>query len=106
MLFEWLAWVAVVLLQGCILWAVVWFGVKTMATLAQVNAAIAEQTQAIRDLEAAMPGPPAATEEDLENVLKGIQDNTNLIREIDIPGKPLSAKTTHPIMPPQAPPKK
>jgi hypothetical protein len=71
-----------------ILWLVTYFGIKIMATLAQVNAAIAEQTQAIRDLEASMPGPPAATEDDLENVLKGVQDNTNMIRAIEIPGKP------------------
>lgn len=76
------------LVQFATLWAVIFFGVKIMATLAQVNAALAEQTQAIHDLEAAMPGPPAATEADLENVLKGIQDNTALIREIDVPGKP------------------
>jgi hypothetical protein len=57
-----------------------------MADLAEVNAALADQTQAIKDLEAAMPGPPAATATDLENIKLGIEANTALIRGIDIPG--------------------
>jgi hypothetical protein len=69
-----------------------------MATLAEVNASIAAQTQAIQDLETAMPGaPPAATEADLTNVKKGIDDNTEYIRQLtlDAPGggKPMSADT-------------
>jgi type II secretory pathway component PulM len=63
-------------------WGLLILGRRLMATLAEVNASIAAQTQAIQELEAAMPGPPAATEDDLENVNKSIEDNTAEIRRI------------------------
>jgi hypothetical protein len=85
---------------ACIVWAVRFYGSRIMATLAEVNASIVAQTQAIKNLEASLPGPPAATEADLENVKKGIEDNTSLIANMNVPGKPLKTATQQP-QPPQ-----
>ena len=57
-----------------------------MASLADVHNALAVQTQAIRDLEASLPGPPAATESDLDGVVASIEANTALITNMDVPG--------------------
>jgi predicted PurR-regulated permease PerM len=65
-----------------ILGFVVFFGVFTMATLAQVNASLQAQTEAIQDLEDRIPPPAAATEEDLNAVKAQIDQNTASINSI------------------------
>jgi hypothetical protein len=53
-------------------------GVTIMASLADVNASLATQTQAITDLAGRIPVPvpPAATEADLDAVKAAIDTNT------------------------------
>lgn len=83
-----------------------------MASLADVHAALVVQTQAINDLAARIPGPPAATEADLENVKKDIEANTALVVNMPIPGpggpnvmsaKATETKTSSQSQPPQQP---
>lgn len=98
------------LLQGCVLWVTVVFGLKIMATLGQVNEALAAQTQAIRDLEGRIPPPappPAATEADLDGVKATIEANTGAINAILPPTATAAAtKTTEPKAPEPPPQKK
>jgi len=75
-------------LAACILWTVIFYGRRIMASLADVHAALAVQTEAINELAASMPGPPAATEADLDGVKAGIEANTALIVNMDVPGSP------------------
>jgi hypothetical protein len=72
---------------AAILFAAVFiFGVFTVASVNDVNNALAIQTQAIRDLEARLPPPPPATAADLDNILTQVNTNTNSINAITFPG--------------------